>query len=103
MSVIKCIQIFFLLLTVIDVVRSQKFKKFSSLEVPTNSSALDDSGGSYGCDYSTLLSVDVHRCIAQYAKFVVPRGFRSTGTVDPNVCSNLINPLHEINRSILYM
>jgi hypothetical protein len=51
------------------------------------------SGGSYGCDYSTLLSVDIHKCIAQYAKFVVPRGFRSNGQVDSNVCANLNNAM----------
>ncbi len=45
-----------------------------------------------GVDYSTLVSVDAHMCLVESGyTFAVPRGFRSSGVLDENVCQNLIN------------
>jgi hypothetical protein len=45
-----------------------------------------------GVDYSSLVSVDSHTCLFQNGyDFVVPRGYRSSGTLDDNVCQNLVN------------
>jgi len=46
-----------------------------------------------GVDISQLASSSTFSCFKSngYGTFTVPRGYRSSGSVDPNVCSNLIN------------
>jgi len=48
--------------------------------------------GLRGVDYSELVSIDSHSCLLQNGySFVIPRGYRSIGELDENVCQNLIN------------
>jgi GH25 family lysozyme M1 (1,4-beta-N-acetylmuramidase) len=45
-----------------------------------------------GVDVSTLVSTTDWSCLKSSGySFAVPRGYRSSGSVDPNVCSNLKN------------
>jgi len=45
-----------------------------------------------GIDLYPLVAVDGYRCLLQQGySFVVPRGYRSLGKVDDNVCANLEN------------
>jgi hypothetical protein len=49
--------------------------------------------GMFGLDIADPASVSDINCFASsgYNDFIVPRGFRSTGAVDTNVCPNLKN------------
>jgi len=50
------------------------------------------SSGSYGVDISVAASTSTMSCFKSNGySFVVPRGYRSSGSVDTNVCSNLKN------------
>jgi len=50
------------------------------------------SSGEYGVDISQLASTSTFSCFKSSGyTFVVPRGYRSSGSVDSNVCSNLNN------------
>mmetsp|Transcript_205 Transcript_205/g.415 ORF Transcript_205/g.415 Transcript_205/m.415 type:complete len:333 (-) Transcript_205:299-1297(-) len=53
---------------------------------PPNPSASD-----YGVDVSQVISSSTASCLAGSNSFVIPRGFKSTGTVDSNVCTSIIN------------
>jgi len=46
-----------------------------------------------GTDVSAALSASTAACFASsgYGAFVIPRGFRSTGSIDPNVCTSIKN------------
>lgn len=46
----------------------------------------------YGVDVSSAISSTVASCLVSGGKtFVVPRGYRSSGSVDTNVCTSLKN------------
>jgi hypothetical protein len=49
--------------------------------------------GVYGLDICDPASVSTYSCFVSsgFGDFTVPRGFRSTGAVDTNVCTNLRN------------
>lgn len=49
--------------------------------------------GLFGLDIADPASVSDINCFISsgYKDFIVPRGFRSTGAVDTNVCTNLKN------------
>jgi hypothetical protein len=48
--------------------------------------------GVYGVDYSQAFSTTTLKCIKDKGyKFAIPRGYRSSGTVDPNVVNNVNN------------
>lgn len=49
--------------------------------------------GTRGVDMSSLVSVSGFQCLSsnEDVTFVIPRGYRSSGSVDTNVCSNLNN------------
>lgn len=43
----------------------------------------------HGVDMSSLLTTDAAECMVDKFSFVIPRGYRSSGTVDTNVCSSI--------------
>ena len=46
----------------------------------------------YGVDVSDAISTSAASCfLSSSISFVIPRGFRSTGSVDTNVCTSMIN------------
>lgn len=51
------------------------------------------SSGVYGVDVSASVSSSTFSCLKSsgFGTFAIPRGYQSTGKVDPNVCSNLNN------------
>ena len=51
---------------------------------------LTDDDSQTGVDVSTLMTKDTAACIAgKGMNFVIPRAFRSSGTIDDNACSTL--------------
>ena len=48
---------------------------------------------SYGVDISSAVGSSTASCLASstYKSFIIPRGFKSTGSVDTNVCTTLNN------------
>ncbi|CAK9251384.1 unnamed protein product [Sphagnum jensenii] len=50
-------------------------------------------GRQYGIDVSTAITAANAQCMAtsQYNGFIVPRGYQSSGNVDTNVCTDIIN------------
>ena len=49
-------------------------------------------GQDFGIDVSTLTTSSSASCFVSSGKsFIIPRGYRSSGSVDPNVCATLIN------------
>jgi len=53
--------------------------------------AVSSTGGTGGVDISQLLSSSTAACFASNGagNYIIPRGYRSSGSVDPNVCSSL--------------
>ena len=50
------------------------------------------SGAHYGIDVSTTISSSSAKCFKDSGyEFVVPRGYRSSGSVDTQVCTSIIN------------
>jgi GH25 family lysozyme M1 (1,4-beta-N-acetylmuramidase) len=51
------------------------------------------SSADYGVDISTAQSVSTMSCFKSsgYGSYIIPRGYKSTGAVDSNVCTNLNN------------
>ncbi len=51
--------------------------------------------GVYGVDLASAVSTSSFNCLKSsgFNTFTIPRGFRSTGAVDTNVCSNLNNAM----------
>lgn len=48
------------------------------------------SSGNYGVDISSTLSSSTASCLKSAGiSFIIPRGYRSSGSVDPNVCTSL--------------
>lgn len=47
------------------------------------------STGHYGIDISAAMSASTASCLSSTISFIIPRGYQSTGKVDPNVCNNL--------------
>ena len=46
----------------------------------------------YGVDVSATISTSAASCFhSNSISFVIPRGYRSSGSVDPNVCTSIIN------------
>jgi hypothetical protein len=46
----------------------------------------------YGVDVSSVISSSVASCLVSSGNtFVIPRGYRSSGAVDTNVCTSLVN------------
>jgi hypothetical protein len=47
------------------------------------------SNGNEGLDFATAISSSTMSCMASSYSFVIPRGYRSSGSVDSNACSNI--------------
>lgn len=45
----------------------------------------------YGIDVSDVVSSTAASCFVSTYKFIIPRGYRSSGSVDPNICTSLKN------------
>lgn len=55
-------------------------------------STLDSGSAQYGVDVSSAISSSVASCLVTNGRsFAVPRGYRSSGSVDTNVCTSLKN------------
>jgi hypothetical protein len=54
---------------------------------------IGSASGMYGLDIADPASVTDYSCFSSsgFGDFTVPRGFRSTGAIDTNVCTNLKN------------
>ena len=60
--------------------------------VNANYNATVSSGSLFGIDVSTLTSVSSAQCYASNnVNFIIPRGYKSSGAVDTNVCGTLTN------------
>jgi len=58
--------------------------------IEDNSTTAAVAGTQYGIDVSTTISSSTATCLASTYTFVVPRGYRSSGSVDTQVCTSII-------------